>query len=170
MSIEVKGVTEAIRTLNKVEPGLRSKMVKEIRKVAQPVADAINAAIPVAAPLSGMDHAGRTGWQKRRKVAVNVSARKPRRRLNQPPGVSTVGVVRVETKDPATAMADMAGKSKTSRALAGMARPNFAEALGGTPSRYMWPTAEKTIPTVEKEVEKIVKAIQFEANKELMKL
>lgn len=171
MSVEVKGLAEAIRTLNKVEPGLRRVMTREIRDAVRPLVEDINNSIPAGAPLSGMNHNGRTGWKRRRTVVIKVDARKPRRHVNRP-NYSTLSVVRVGTRDAPTAIVDMAGKAggSSSRARPGRARPNFSGALGGTASRFMWPAADRNLGSIERNLEDITKRIQFEANKELMKV
>jgi len=171
MSVEIKGVAEAIRTLNKVEPGLRRKMVKELRDAVKPLVEDINSSIPGEAPLSGMVHNGRTSWNRRKTVVTKVDARKPRRHNNKP-GYNMLSVVRVGTRDAATAIADMAGKAGggSSRAPLSRRRPNFASQLGGTPSRYLWPAAERNLDAIERNVAEIAKEIQTQANKELMKV
>lgn len=171
MKIEVNGLGEALRTLNRVEPGLRSKMQRDLRKAIKPMVDAINAAVPAEAPLSGMNHNGRTGWNRRRAVYIKIDARRPRRGLSRP-NHSMLGVVRISTRDPATAIADMAGKAggNASRAPQVRRRPNFAQSLRGEPSRYMWPNAEQNFPQVEDNVRDIVQDIIFQANRELMKV
>ena len=64
MTIQVQGLKETLRDLQKLEPETRKQINKDIRRTVKPVADHINSNIPAAAPLSGMDHAGRTGWNR----------------------------------------------------------------------------------------------------------
>ena len=61
MSIEVRGLKEALRDLQKLEPELRKEINKEIRSAVKPLVDNINDRIPGGPPLSGMNHNGRTG-------------------------------------------------------------------------------------------------------------
>ena len=53
MSIEVTGLKETLRDLNKLDPALRREIGKDIRNVVKPVADTINSRLPGGAPLSG---------------------------------------------------------------------------------------------------------------------
>jgi len=127
--------------------------------------------VPSGAPLSGMAHSGRTGWQNRKKVAVKLDTRKPRRHLDRP-GRTTVNVVRVTTKDAPTAIADMAGKAggTQSRAPQGRQRPNFSRALTarlGPPSRFMWRTAEDKIDDVQKDMMPIIRRVEQTMNRDL---
>ena len=41
LSVEVKGINEAIRTLNKIEPGLRKAYNNEARNIAAPAVNAV---------------------------------------------------------------------------------------------------------------------------------
>ena len=118
-----------------------------------------------------MAHSGRTGWQNRKKVAVKLDTRKPRRYLDRP-GRTVTNVVRVTTKDAPTAIVDMAGKAggAASRALAGRKRPNFSRALTarlGQPSRFMWRTAEDKIDDVQKDMRPIIERVERIMNKDL---
>ena len=54
VSVEVQGINEAIRSLNKIQPGLRKEFNNEARVVAAPVVNAVKNAYHFV-PLSGMD-------------------------------------------------------------------------------------------------------------------
>ena len=108
--IQTVGLKEALRDLNKLDPGLRREIGKEIRTIVRPLTDTINQRVPGAAPLSGMNHGGRTGWARRKPVAVKLDTRKPRNYPSRP-FRDIVSVVRVGTKDAPTAIVDMAGKA-----------------------------------------------------------
>ena len=81
MSIQVVGLKETLRDLNKLDPALRREIGRDIRRIVKPVADNVNQRIPEGAPLSGMDHQGRTGWNNRKPVVVKTDTRKPRYRI-----------------------------------------------------------------------------------------
>jgi len=52
--ISVLGINEAIRSLNKIEPGLRKEFNNEARAIAAPATDAVRSAYRFV-PLSGMN-------------------------------------------------------------------------------------------------------------------
>lgn len=52
--LSVVGINEAIRALNKIEPGLRKEFNKEARAIAAPATDAVRSAYKFV-PLSGMN-------------------------------------------------------------------------------------------------------------------
>jgi len=171
MKAQVVGLQETLRDLNKLDKELSKEIRKDIRKVVQPLADAISASVPAGAPLSGMAHSGRTGWQNRKKVAVKLDTRKPRRYLDRP-GRTITNVVRITTKDAPTAIVDMAGKAggAASRAPAGRKRPNFSRALTarlGPPSRFMWRTAEDRLQDVQNDMKPIIERVEKIMNREL---
>ena len=171
MSIQTVGLKEALRDLNKLDPALRREIGKNIRTIVKPVADLINQRVPGAAPLSGMNHGGRTGWQRRKPVAVKLDTRKPRNHPNRP-FRDIVSVVRVGTKDAPTAITDMAGKAGGASSRRGIQyrRPNFATALStrlGPPSRFMWRDIDNQIEIVVRELEPIMKRVEDEINRDL---
>ena len=171
MKAQVVGLTETLRDLNKLDKELSKEIRKDIRKAAQPLADEINQAIPGGPPLSGMNHRGRTGWQNRKKVAVKLDTRKPRKAVDRP-GRVILNVVRVTTKDAPTAIVDMAGRAggTQSRAPQSRQRPNFSRALTsrlGPASRFMWPTAEKELHKVQDEIAVVVDRVERIMNREL---
>ena len=175
MALETKGFAETMRDLGKIEPAMKRAVIKDIRGIVKPVVDIINARIPSVAPLSGMNHNGRTGWGNVKKVAVKVDLRAPRRS----PGTGTQGakqmsLVRIITKGAPVAIVDMAGKAggRKSRRESKYQRPNFASALDpvGTPSRFMWKDIDKSIGLIEHQLQKTVADAVYAANKELMKV
>ena len=171
MTIQANGMKEALRDLGKIDPALRREIGKDIRQVVKPLVDTINSRIPGAAPLSGMNHNGRTGWARRKAVAIKLDTRKPRNHVNRP-FQDIVSVVRVTTKDAPTAIVDMAGKAggSQSRAAAPRQRPNFAPALSarlGQPSRFMWRDIDGQILEIQNNLKPIIDRIEDETNRAL---
>lgn len=175
MTLETKGFAETMRDLGRIQPAMKRQVVKDIRGIVKPVVDVINARIPAEAPLSGMNHDGRTGWKNVKKVAVKVDLRAPR----SSPGSGTQGakpisIVRIITKGAPVAIVDMAGKGGglKSRRESKYRRPKFASALNrvGSPSRFMWKDIEQSIGLIEHRLKKTVDDAVYAANKELMKV
>jgi len=172
MTIQVKGVAETMRELGKINPSLKRQLNKDIRGILKPMLNEINQSIPSSPPLSGMAHNGRTGWPNRKNALIKIDSRKPRRGLNSIGTKAPVNIVRIVTKGAPVAIVDMAGKSNgtKSRRETKYQRPNFGRALPGDPSRFMWKNAEKTIASVEREMNDTIKAVVFRANQELSKV
>lgn len=171
MKAQVVGLKETLRDLNKLDKELSKEIRKDIRNVVQPLADAINSTVPGGAPLSGMDHSGRTGWKNHKKVAVKLDTRKPKKYVDRP-GRTVTNVVRVTTKDAPTAIVDMAGRAggTQSRAPQPRRRPNFSSALTsrlGAPSRFMWREADNMVPEIQRNMEPIIKRVEDIMNRDL---
>ncbi len=58
--IEVIGVKQTLQILNDVKSPLINELRKDIRRIAEPAVSSIRSRIPKTAPLSGMNHYGRT--------------------------------------------------------------------------------------------------------------
>ena len=171
MSIQVVGLKETLRDLNKLDPALRREIGRDIRRIVKPVADTVNQRIPEGAPLSGMNHQGRTGWSNRKPVVVKTDTRKPRYRPGRP-FRDIVSVIRVGTKDAPTAIVDMAGKAGGNNSRRGpqYQRPNFARALSsrhGPPSRFMWRDIDGHVEAVVTELQPVIERIEDAMNRDL---
>jgi hypothetical protein len=59
--VEVVGLKDALKTLNKLDKSLRREITKDYKKIVQPVIDDANKLVPTGAPLSGMTR----NWQTR---------------------------------------------------------------------------------------------------------
>lgn len=189
MTIQVEGLKENLRILQKIDPALRREFTKRFKELAKPAVDAIEAAKPSRAGLPrGFQHGGRTGANAVKKVKINLNTRRARaRNLQQGVRYETIGTVRIQSADAATAIADMAGKVGNiaydgyTRAYPG--RPNGHRTAGqgaaliqklnasiGAPSRFMWPGAERGLSGMESEFLNLAIEVEREINQELMKI
>jgi hypothetical protein len=174
ISIEVKGLKEALRTINSIDPKLRRAYGKQIRELGKVVVDAITPLVPSSSPTRGMDGPWRTGWKngQTRNIVVKTNTRKARKRnIAKGAQYETIGVITVGTKGAALAIADMAGKSGNRSRGGPRARPNFAgvlnEKIGRGPSRMVWAGGEKAIPDFQKALEPVIQEVMRQANGEL---
>ena len=60
MSARVEGIRETLQLLDGVQPGSIKELRKEIKTILEPTLSAIKSRVPASAPLSGMNHYGRT--------------------------------------------------------------------------------------------------------------
>jgi hypothetical protein len=83
-------------------------------------------------------------------------------------GAEQIAVVRVVTKGAPVAITDMAGKAggTKSRRESKYRRPNFASALQGDPSRYMWKDIEGMIADTERALMPIIEQFMTDAKRE----
>ena len=104
--IRIEGVKETLQLLDAVQPGSIRELRKDIRRIAEPAVTAIKSSLPSTAPLSGMQHYGRTRYAGA-KVRANLDLRA--QRLS-----NSHSLVRIEVISPGDAagleIADMAGR------------------------------------------------------------
>lgn len=108
--IKVKGINEAIRSLNKIQPGLRKEFNNEARSIAQPATQAVRSAYRFV-PLSGMNRRWAGPAVKGRKAfpwnldkarkGVDVVFNTDRR---------TLGTINIVQRDLGTAIFETAGR------------------------------------------------------------
>jgi hypothetical protein len=105
-SIKVQGVKEMLQLLDAVQPESIKALRKEIRQIAQPAVTAIKSNLPTSAPLSGMNHYGRTRF-----AGARVNAQLL---LGRSIDSDTIPLVRLQVVSPSDAVgleiADMAGR------------------------------------------------------------
>lgn len=185
-TIEVKGLKESLRLLNRLAPAMRREIGKEFRALAKPGAQAAQAMRGKGAEMEGFQHSGRTGVAAWKTIAVKVDTRKARKR-NASKGADweSLGVVKITTKDAASAIMDMAGKvgnvqtSGQSRSYAGRPKGHRRNGQGnymirklnkeyGHPaSRFMWPGADAGMSGTEAELRDLVRKVERELQRAL---
>jgi len=110
MTTQIAGINDAIRSLNKIEPGLRKQFNNDARVIAQPATDAVKNAYKFV-PLSGMERKWAGPAVRGRKVFPFTLAKAKR-------GVDVVfntdrrslGVINVVQRDAGTAIFETAGR------------------------------------------------------------
>jgi hypothetical protein len=172
---KIRGLDDALKTLQKMDPVLRREAIKRLKGDVQPIVSAIKAGMPQA-PLSnwvapkqssarrGTVEAGRSGaagtpyWQAgKAKSGVRSSAKKQSARQMKGKAI----LVSVRQSNGAGEVFDMAGKKTNS-----VFTRNLSAKWGG-PSRLMWPTAEKHKPTVLRSIDRSVEDMEKQINRML---
>jgi hypothetical protein len=146
-------IRELNRRLDMIDVKLKRQLQAEAKKPAKAIQAAIVAAIPNSAPLRGMNHRGRTSWNnstdykgkviRPKSVSVNFKSGGSKRS-------AITSLVRVQANSAIVSIIDTA---KVARSPQGTL---FIRALGGTPSRYVWPAVERKLPAVEAEVRMVL--------------
>lgn len=108
--MKVDGINDAIRSLNKIEPGLRRQYQDEARTIAEPALTAVRNAYKFV-PLSGMERKWAGPAVKGRKV-FPFSLVKARRGVNLTFNTDrrTSGVINIVQRDAGTAIFETAGR------------------------------------------------------------
>jgi len=159
LTIEVDGVKEAVKYLNKVEPGYRKTYVANMKMVAQPMTDAMKDSYDDSRFPSGT----RRNWfDEGRQIFPLTTANAVRGvslRVNNKKSGAAFSVMQ---KNPAAAIFDIAGRAN-SNPLASA----FSTKFGRSASRVIWPVFERKISDISANVQKVVDDVMAEANKNL---
>lgn len=175
----VTDIRELQRALKRIDPKLRTELLREAKKPAQELVNKIKPAIAAVTPLSGMI-GGRLNWYS----AVDAKGKahipedvKAQFRTRSSGYSNITNLVRIKVGSPAVVMADMAGKA--GRFDAGFKNTGYTREypykggrrrhkvngqglamvrnLGGKASRYVWPAAEQGIPGAKAQIEAVLR-------------
>lgn len=161
--VEVVGLKDALKTLNKIDKSLRREITKDYKKIVQPVIDDANKLVPSTVPLSGMARNWKTGsgfqmlpWipGMKQKIAAKINTRA----IKEYQGNTTnVGTFSIQWKGATGTMFDTSMAGALGRALT---------TRYGSRSRVMWKAYEQRQGDVMSEMEQLVKRVMDEANRE----
>ena len=161
--IKVLGINEAIRSLNKIQPGLRKEFNNEARAIAQPATQAVRSAYRFV-PLSGMNRQWAGPAVKGRKVfpwnldkagkGVDIVFNTDRRSL---------GVINIVQRDTGTAIFETAGR-KSSNPLGDSLGP-----ISPGRTRVIGPVVYSKKAEIEKVMYELALRIVRRVNRELKK-
>jgi len=157
--MELVGVRETIRSLNKVEPGLRKEFVSEAKQIAQPAIQRVQAGYQQV-PLSGMSRNWRDK-QGRRLFPFTVAKAKRGVQLKVDTDRRATAIISIVQKDQATAIFETAGRRNPNpleRSL-GELRPGRTRIIGPAVysarhliEREMLDAIKKAMKRVQKEL------------------
>jgi hypothetical protein len=159
--MQIVGAKEAVRSLNKLEPGLRKQFAADATRIAQPaISEAQRRYSSIGVPLSGMTRNWTNNGRKIFPYNVSKASRGVKIKLQGDRRVTSV--ILIEQRDAATAVWESAGR-KTTNALGdalGFIKPNTSRVLG--PSVFsrrdeISGEMEKAILEVTRRVEKELK-------------
>ena len=160
--IEVVGLKDALKTLNKVDKSLRRKITTDYKQIVAGVISDADNLVPSGVPLSGMAR----GWKLRsgfqmlpwlpgyeQKIVAKINTRNIREYSGYKTNVGTFGIVWKGATGTLfdTTMAGPLGRSLTARY--------------GSRSRVMWKAYEQNQNNVMSEMERLVKRVMDEANR-----
>lgn len=171
-NIQIYGIKEALKELNKIDRSLRREITKDYKQIVKSVIDDAKSVIPASAPLSGMNRKWKTksgheiigdgGWNQavaQKFLVAKISTRK----VKEFGGTKVnVGTFRLVWSGIANQTFDIAGRS-SSNALA-----NALQAKFGRASRVMWPAYERNKSQVEQEMIQLCDRIMDEVNRNLV--
>jgi hypothetical protein len=183
-AVRLLGVKETLYELKRVQPQVYAELVDDIKSIVQPAITAIDRAIPRFAPLSGMEHSGRSAYG-----PVKITPRVT------PSGTSfmmgqTAKLVQIEVMSTGNRfgleLVDMAGrgtgrgrrpKNRTKpytykngvrqHNLNGQGQRMIEHLPGGKGSRYVYPAVEDVFPAVQAGVLRSLDSAASKINRKL---
>ena len=158
--ISVLGINEAIRSLNKIEPGLRKEFNNEARAIAAPAVNAVRDAYRFV-PLSGMNRQWKDSKSGRKLFPWNLDKARKGVDVVFNTDRRTLGTIVVVQRDAATAIFESAGR-KTSNPL--------GEALGSLQpgrTRIIGPVVYSKVNEIAAVMEKFAVSIVQRVNREM---
>lgn len=181
-SLSVLNIRALQKRLKAIDPTLRTQLVRDAKEVAKPIVTEVKSAIARVTPNSGMLLPGaRLNWNN----AIDAKGRshktldvKPQFRTSLSGRSNVTSLVRVKVGNPAVSLADMGGRSgnyinagyrgsgytreysykggKRKHKVNGQFR-GVEEKIGNSPSRFIWPAADNSIPQAREQIEKILR-------------
>jgi hypothetical protein len=163
MTIKVFGVKEALKELNDIDPDLRKQINAKAKDIVKPAVDAIKSKYP-SKYLSGMQRP----WTQRNatKFPYDQAAAQKGVGIKIDTSKKAQSVIRIQQRNPAAAIIDMAGK-QGGRSLQGGRFVDSLTAMFGQPSRVMWPGYLTQGNEVEQRMFNLVKDLMQSVNKNL---
>jgi hypothetical protein len=161
VDLNLVGVRETIRALNKVEPGLRKQFVADVRRISEPAIQRVRNGYDEV-PLSGMSRKWTDKNTGRRLFPFTVAKAKRGVRVNVNTDRRATAIISIVQMDPATAVFESAGR----------ANPNpLGRSLGYLApgrTRVIGPAVYKARPLIEREmldaIRRAMKRVQKELN------
>ena len=178
-SIQIIGIKEDLKRLNKLAPDLRRDITKSYRAFMAPVIADARSNMPVGIGQTQMRGFSRKWrnimpWDKavaNRGITVKIDTRKARKK-NLQNGVQyeTVGAFIIQQKNPAGIVFDIAGRggrSTSSQTRNGFKYEwnntlieNLAKTFPTNPSRTMYPAVEKNKDNIEAAIKNITEQVE----------
>ena len=159
-SIRVEGVKEAVKHLEKCEPGFRKAYVANMKEVARPMTDAMKNQYTDSSFPSGTQR----NWAQNGRPLFPLTATAAKRgvalRINNKRGKSAA--ISVMQKNPAAAIFDIAGRSNVNPLATA-----FSQKFSRSASRVIWPAFEANITEIIGGIQKVADDVMAEVNKNL---
>jgi hypothetical protein len=162
-NIEVAGIKDALKTLNRIDKSLRREITKDYKRLTQNVVDDAYQAIPLGPPVRGMARRWkvRSGaellpWgQFNQKVIAKINTKRVKEYAGQNVNLATF-VVRWENPD--AALFDFLSTGRLGKQL---------DIKFGQPSRVIWKSWERNKDDVNARMTELVKRVMDATSKEL---
>jgi hypothetical protein len=176
--VQVFGIKEDLKTLNKLAPDLRRQITKDYRALMQPtISDARNN-LPTGIGVTVMRGFGRKWrhifpWDKaiaNRNISVKIDTRRARQRnMDKGAQYETLSAFIIQQKNPAGIVFDIAGRGGRSSSSQKRKNGTFEwnntlienmDKTFGKASRSMWPAVEANTDNIEAAIKNITEEVE----------
>jgi hypothetical protein len=158
IDIKPEGIAELVKVLRKVEPELAKQLPREMRQAGKPLVEEARSLLPQPSPLSGWgawNNGGRDrSWTRKAKSGIRITTNTGARK-----GVHVINLMALESKDPAAAIYENAGRHRKGSITSSDASDRFLAALEdkhGAAPRFLWPAVEINIPKLNRELQQVI--------------
>jgi hypothetical protein len=166
-SIEVVGAKEAIRSLNKIQPGLRKEFTKDATRIAQPAIQGVQDAyrrMPLSskapAPLSGMTRNWTQSQSKKFPFSLRLAVSGVKLKVDA--SYKAVSVIYITQMNAGAAIFEAAGRKNPGNPLA----QNLNPVRPGR-TRIIGPAVYRERPKIEGEMKKSISDVVARVQREL---
>jgi hypothetical protein len=176
--VQVFGIKEDLKTLNKLAPDLRRDITKNYRALMQPTISDARSNLPSGIGQTVMRGFGRKWrhifpWDKaiaNRSITVKIDTRRARKRnMEKGAQYETLSAFVIQQKNPAGIVFDIAGRGGKSSSSQKRKTGTFdwnntlienMEKTFGKASRSMWPAVEKNTENIESAIKNITEEVE----------
>ena len=178
VSIEVTGVKEALRELNRMDKSARRDLTRRFNQIVEPTVREARSLTPSTEPMSGWarkwdPQAGRQGGttgrtvfpykpaESTKSIKPFISGKRPREFAGITRNLSAFGI---QWRSPSAVLFDQADNWNTPQGeqMVKVLRQRF-----GTPSRIMWRAWERTEDDVTGNVKQLIEDLMFRVNQKV---
>jgi hypothetical protein len=175
-SLEVVGVKEAIRELQRVDKSARRQLTKDYRRITDPVIDDAVRKLPSGKPpISGWGRNWKTKsgqqmlpWDTSigaNLMKAKVSGKKPREWAGN---MTNLATFIISWSGAINTVYDMAGRKSRGNSVSGRNMIAGLEAKKGKASRVLWPAYEANRDQVEKQMRLVLEDVMQQVNRNLV--
>ena len=179
-SVQVVGVKEALKEINRINPALRREITKRYKEIVKPAIREIAGAPPDEAPISGMQYPWQPRRSARRKQVIIqpwnkgewgksiIAQINTRRAYPRFMGNEVSAAFRIVVKHGWGLAADMGGRKGMPATSQGRQMIAALRGRYGDASRFIWPAWFQAFPEVENNMKRLVEDIMRQVNRRVM--
>ena len=175
-TVQTDGLANVIVRLNKLDPGLRREIQKQMKDVASPLVTSARSLLPAASPLDNWGNWGSTGKRLIGRYDRSAAARGIKVTYKGSSDSKVIPLLTFTQTNAVGAIVDLAGRAGgTGRRSEGARRGRemigkLNRSLGREASRTMYPAVIQNLPKVFRELEQAIAEVEEQFRKQVYDL